>query len=1357
MNKKQLLLLLLLISAIYHSQSLPAGRKETEEDEDIKYELIHKSQPWFSGMRDHADYFKVKDNFEKYFGKHRWEKSKPRSLGEDWLRTKLFYLDEKGKVVPEPLLINNSKIRNSSLINTQTQVGSWSMIGPVNSANTSYSSQGNHGGYVYLNKIDPTNPQKMFVSFVTGGLWRTIDGGSTWYLVDNGFPDSKYNDIDVCISNPQIVYALSDKQLIKSTDGGLNWLTTTMTADNYSGKAYDIAVSPVNPNIVVVRWGTSLYRTINGGNSWNEVYTGLPNYEIWDSSIHSECLEWDANNSNSVYFASTSNNNVFKVYKSTDQGASFSQLNSTTLDASSNGQIIGWTKVFTPSNNTTSFYVAVGTGSSAYGHNTVHLYKLNKLTGNVELTRINMVSGIGDAYNHDPVLHHGDIQMDRHDENKIAYGSYGNQKIHISTNNGVSFSISSGTTHYDIRAIDFVNGKLIVGSDGEMADSNDLGSTLTTKTNSISNHELWGFGSAFKSNLVASGNNHGPVMIKESANGFDWYNGPGADQGNTDVNPLDDRYIYSQGYSNYRFFRTGVHTLINEPNFLDVGGIYAYYNSIEFHPNKYYTIITHHAGQYPTGNPNLVTWKNSLVKTEDNGNSISIVKTFTNQVFREKISAKNPNVMCVVEGLTNNKLWKTTDNGVTWINITPSTTVTSGNRNISDIALGDEDPNEIWITYSGVQSACKVLKSNDGGSTWVNLSSSILTTSPITKIIFQRGSNGGVYVGNKAGVFYRNDNMSNWVMLGNGLPMCDVRFMFINYNENKLKIGTSRGAFEHTLYEISPPNALISASNNKIICPAVEKVQFKDYSVVRNASATWQWSFPGGTPSTSTLENPLISYAGAANGSYPVTLTLTDQYGTSTQTLNNFIEINSQCGTSQPDEIPGNSVKLTGGSNNDYVEIKDLNINKNSFTFSCWIKPDGIQPDYSAIFMSQDDVNPFGMNFIPGTNTIGFHPSWSWSSGLQAPSNQWSHVALVSNGIDVKIYVNGKESVNNTALPSEIVNTLFLGNYGRQFSTGRYIKSEMDEVAIWNRALSIDEIRQWRHLTKSTAGNPILNGLVYYLQFNESSGNVTLNKNNSSTYASYQGTGYTRLLSNAPVFHGISEKININSSGLKDFTNAGVSMEFASGTYPNGDVWVSRGTINPDQLPNNNTNFGFYTIINNYGINQTFTPLTSLLFYKNSEFSNYLTASSYNLFKRGSNDFGNTWGSSIDNADNISGSGLNTKVSFSTNLNVNSFSQFFLTNFSSTLSVGNSIVEKNQLPRIVPNPTAQGAPISVRVPKAWVGSQLIVYDMSGKKVAEIFNLKSEESIMLNLPKGVYTALFISKLEKYSEKFIINTN
>ena len=53
-------------------------------------------------MRDGANYFEVKNDFETYFGERQWEKSKPRALGESWLKSKLFYLDEKGIVQPEP-------------------------------------------------------------------------------------------------------------------------------------------------------------------------------------------------------------------------------------------------------------------------------------------------------------------------------------------------------------------------------------------------------------------------------------------------------------------------------------------------------------------------------------------------------------------------------------------------------------------------------------------------------------------------------------------------------------------------------------------------------------------------------------------------------------------------------------------------------------------------------------------------------------------------------------------------------------------------------------------------------------------------------------------------------------------------------------------------------------------------------------------------------------------------------------------------------------------------------------------------------------------------------------------------------
>jgi photosystem II stability/assembly factor-like uncharacterized protein len=1351
--KKIILISVLLALNFSYSQK---REEDKEEKEDIKYELKHKSQAWFRGMKSGADYFKIKEKFDAYFGNHRWEESKSREIGESWIKENIFYLDREGKVqVPPPFDVSrsNAKTTNVSSGTTTRTIGSWGLLGPVNSATTAYSGRGNHGGYVYLNRIDPTNTQKMFVSFLMGGLWVTSDGGTSWTLTDSNFPDEKYRDIDVCISNPNVVYAISKRNILKSIDGGLNWVAINSPTANISSELRDIAVSPTDSNVVVARWGANIFRTADGGTTWTSIVDTLPSYYVvGDCSANSEVLDWSTTNTSTVYFISTTNttgNKALTVYRSVDSGLTFSVLSTITLDAAANGQTIGWAKLLLPSNNATSIYVAIGTGADAYGHHAVQLYKLNASTGTEELKRVNMITG---TFPNE--VHHGDIAMDRNDENKLVFGAYSHQYNWFSTNNGASFTQATTFTHSDIRSVDMVSGRALIGSDGETVLSLNGGNTNTTITNSISNHELWGFGSAFKTNLVASGNNHGPVMIKEAGNGFEWYNGTGADQGNTDVNPLDDRYIYSQGYDNYRYFRTGVHTLINEPNYLDVGGIYSYFNSIEFHPNYYYTMITHHAGQYPTGNANLDQWKNSLIKTEDNGNSISIVKTFTAQVFREKICMTNPKYMYVIVGLTNNKLWRTTDGGKTWTNITPTLAASSNQVNMSDIAVSDVDPNQVWITYSGVQSTCKVLKSSNaaiGAPTWANLSQSVLTTNPNTKIIFQRGSDGGVYVGNKSGIYYKNNTMPDWKMLGNGLPSVDVRFMFINYNEGKLKIGTSRGAFENDLYEISPPKAQISASISKISCPGIEKVQFKDYSTVRNASASWSWSFPGGTPATSTLENPEVFYAGATNGKYDATLTVTDANGTDTQTITGIVEILNQCGTSAVETIPGKAANLKGASGQDYLDVSNLNLSNKSVTFSCWIKPNGIQADWSAIFMSQDNPNAFGMNFKSGNNSLGFHPSYFWNSGLVAPANQWSHVALVSNGTSVTIYVNGVASTNTNTFATETMTKIFLGTYGKGY-TDRVTNLQMDEVCIWNRALSADEIRKWRHLTKSDAGNPILNGLVGYYQFNEEAGSISFNKVGSD-YLSYKGLTYSHDVSPIPVFGGISEKMSITTSGLKDFSNTGLSMNFPTSTLPNGDVWVSRSTINPDALPDALLNFNSYWAVDNYGPNQTFGALTALTFTDNALNTSSSDASTYKLFKRSSNDFGATWGTALATGDSRTGTGTSAAITFSTGLNLTALGQLTLSQ-DVNLSVKDNQIKNRKTPIVHPNPLKSNTPLKITVPTEWNNSTLFVFDNLGKLMANSSLKEGANELLLNVSSGIYLLKIVNQSDAFSKKLIV---
>ncbi len=105
----------------------------------------------------------------------------------------------------------------------------------------------------------------------------------------------------------------------------------------------------------------------------------------------------------------------------------------------------------------------------------------------------------------------------------------------------------------------------------------------------------------------------------------------------------------------------------------------------------------------------------------------------------------------------------------------------------------------------------------------------------------------------------------------------------------------------------TPPTANFIGTPTSLT--AGNSVTFTDQST--NNPTSWQWSFPGGTPSTSTQQNPVVTYN--TPGTYSVTLIVSNQYGSDTLTKTNYITVTS-AGAPPVADFVGNPTTLTAGN-----------------------------------------------------------------------------------------------------------------------------------------------------------------------------------------------------------------------------------------------------------------------------------------------------------------------------------------------------------------------------------------------------------------------------------------------------------
>lgn len=156
-------------------------------------------------------------------------------------------------------------------------------------------------------------PLEAYFGAVGGGLWKTVDAGQTWNPVTDGQIDSSsVGAVAVSESHPDVIYIgmgeshirgniMQGDGIYKSTDAGKTWTSVGFKTPGFTISR--LRIHPTNPDVVyaavfgnVVAPSTErgIYRTRDGGKSWQRIL-----YRD-DKSAGIE-VQIDMNNPNVVY------------------------------------------------------------------------------------------------------------------------------------------------------------------------------------------------------------------------------------------------------------------------------------------------------------------------------------------------------------------------------------------------------------------------------------------------------------------------------------------------------------------------------------------------------------------------------------------------------------------------------------------------------------------------------------------------------------------------------------------------------------------------------------------------------------------------------------------------------------------------------------------------------------------------------------------------------------------------------------------------------------------------------------------------------------------------------------------------
>ncbi len=236
-----------------------------------------------------------------------------------------------------------SQLRGGSL------KGRWKVLGP-----------GNVGGRTRTLVVDRQRPETMYAGGVSGGVWKTTDGGAKWTSVGDGLANVAVNSMAMDPGNARVLYVgtgegyfredvrgtglpLRGGGVFRTTNGGKTWSMLAATDNEDFWFVNDLVFSPSDSRTLYAATRTGVHRTSDAGDTWDR---------ILDPGVTGGCLDLEvrADRPTDVLFASCGTFDQATVYRSNDAAARSVAAKSAGPDAgvSSSGGVRSSAAAFEP-------------------------------------------------------------------------------------------------------------------------------------------------------------------------------------------------------------------------------------------------------------------------------------------------------------------------------------------------------------------------------------------------------------------------------------------------------------------------------------------------------------------------------------------------------------------------------------------------------------------------------------------------------------------------------------------------------------------------------------------------------------------------------------------------------------------------------------------------------------------------------------------------------------------------------------------------------------------------------------------------------------------------------------------------